>query len=1118
MTDGKDKKAARRRSHTRQPVFLDPRHRRGRVLGVLAAVSALVAVVWLTTVAIGIYYIDILPENAKLELIRRGGLSGDAVAAPDPVPAAAECTGRAISPTDALPHASGERAAYLRAWPDWALPTLARQCAGFDRVQAEWLEIDVAAQTAHWLSEAGTDTALRDLQRVSPGLELELVALLPLPPVAAGGTSVLDRADVRARIAEALASNVAAGAYAGACVHPQQVEAGHIAGLRALLHAVKRALPTGVTLCVVADGDGALWRDADLVDAVDSVVLRAFREPAADAPPGPLAPQGWFESLMRDAGTAIGAGKLRVALGAFAYAWTEGAAEPVILSYAEAMRRISGHASRIELDAASLNTRAAFVDDAGRATEIWFLDAASLYNQLNTLARGRVAGVTLWPVGLEDPGAWPLFLHGVEAPQAAALSTVSFPDYVGYEGEGPFRRVAQPAVTGQRRFFRDPDTGLINGEIYDRVPRPVTMARYGSAGEKAVALTFDDGPDPEYTSEILDVLKSRGIPATFFVIGSNVVRHPDIVRRMVAEGHEVGSHTFLHPEDTAMGPDRAQLELNALQRLVASVTGRTTYLFRSPYGRSEGPLTEAEAARHLIVEREGYVVAGADIVPRDWEGMTAAGIADYVLDRSRGDDGRVIVLHDAGGDRSATVAAVPLVIDRLRAEGYRFVPLSDFLGLSRDEVMPVATDRFTPLDRASFVAAATVGRLMVSVFWGAVVFGVARSLLVLTLALLRRKHPARLPQPPAGVTVVIPAFNEELVVADAIAAALASDYPDIRVVVVDDGSTDGTAAAVERNYGGDPRVRLIRQENGGKCSALNAAYGVIDTGFVVALDADTLLHPDAVRRLMAHFADPAVGAVAGNVRVGNRRHLLARLQALEYVTAQNIDRRAAERLNAMLVVPGAIGAWRVEAVRKVGLYSSDTVTEDADLTIAILRAGYRVVFEERAYSITDAPETLRAFLKQRLRWSFGMMQTAWKHRRAARTARGVGLFSIPDLWVTGIALGLLAPVADAVFLSALVKAAAGLVQGQPPMNADASLAVIAGWAALPALDLIVALAAFAFERGERRSLLLLVPIQRLIYRPLLYITVYRAVGLALAGRIAGWGKLIRRGHVQMPVR
>ncbi|WP_413875832.1 polysaccharide deacetylase family protein [Albidovulum sp.] len=554
-----------------------------------------------------------------------------------------------------------------------------------------------------------------------------------------------------------------------------------------------------------AEAEGALWRDAGLVAAVDSVLLRAFREPGPGARPGPLAPQDWFEALLGDACAAVGPEKLRLALGSFGYLWTEGDSAPVAVSFAEALRLAlllaARHGGTVALDAAALNTHATFTDAGGRKAEIRLLDMASLHNEILALAGRYVSGVVLWAAGFEDPGAWLLVQRGGVAPPAAALETVAFPDYVGYEGEGPFRRVTDAAVTGHRRLFRDPATGRITGMIYDPMPRPATVERFGHRDEKIVALTFDDGPDAGYTAEILDRLRQSGVPGTFFLIGSNMVSNPGIVRRMVDEGHEVGSRTFFHPEEIATAAGRSRLELNAVQRLLASMTGRTTYLFRAPYGRSEGPLTAAEAAQQAAFEREGYVVAGADIVPRDWEGMTASQIAGYVMGELRGDGGHVVILHDAGGDRSATVAAVPILIDRLRAAGYRFVPLSDFLGLTRDEVMPPATDRLTPLDRASFAAVAGLGRARVWVFWAAVGYGVARSLFVLSLALLRRHHPAGTPAAPGpaateGVTVLIPAFNEELVIADAIAVALASDHPGISVIVVDDGSTDGTAAAV----------------------------------------------------------------------------------------------------------------------------------------------------------------------------------------------------------------------------------------------------------------------------------------------------------------------------------
>lgn len=1103
------------RSRKRHPVFLDVRQRRGRWLKILAAVSGFALLAWLTTVALGIYYLEILPESAKLDLIRQGSVTTDISADTETVLAEPDCPAGLVVPSGANPAAT---VAYLRTATDVSSATLRRDCTEIGGFLAEALAIDVAAQTVDWLDKPSLESAVKYLIGDAPAPEMELVAMLPLPPLEGVTPSFLDNPEARARIIAALTAKVAEAGAVGLCVYPYQFEFGHLEGLQSLLAEVRADLPENVTTCLLADAEGPLWRDAKLIDSVDSIVLRAFREPDRGAPPGPLAPQDWFDSLIGDAVAAMGTGKLRVALGSFGYMWTEGTAEPINLPYAEAMRLASVHKAAIALDPASLNTRITFANAAGKASEIWLLDAVSLHNQLIALAKTGATGSLLWSVGQEDPAAWVLLARGPAPVPAALLEPVSFPDVVSYVGSGPFRKVIERAAVGQRRFTRDSDTGYINGQIYDAIPRPFTVERFGALDRKVVALTFDDGPDDPYTTEILDALKEQKVPGTFFVIGTNVVKYPDLVRRMIDEGHEVGSHTFFHPEDTATGVERMRLELNALQRLLASVTGRTTFLFRAPYGRSEGPMTRSEAEQHLVVEKTGLVVAGADIVPRDWENMTAEGIVDYVMDNLTDNGGQVIVMHDSGGDRSETVAAVPLMIERLRAKGYNFVPLSSFIGLSPDDVMPYATDMLTPLDRAYYVALATIGHALIWIFWGAIAFGVARTLLVLAFALLRRRHTVKAGQPLVRVAIVIPAYNEELVIADAIKAALASDYPDISVIVVDDGSTDDTAAVVQRDFGDDPRVHLIQQANGGKWSALNTAYAQLRAEVVVAVDADTVLDAQAVRLLAGHFVDPQVGAVAGTVNVGNRRGLLQRLQALEYITAQNIDRRAAERLNAMLVVPGSVGAWRAEAVHKVGLYSPDTMTEDADLTVAVIRAGYRIVFEEGAFCTTNATEALRAFMKQRLRWSFGMMQTAWKHRRAARTAKGVGLFSIPDLWLTGVVFGLIAPIVDAVVAGGLIKFAIDLAQGLPTQSDVASVWILAGWITLPLLDVLVILTAFGFDRREQVSLVLLVPIQRLIYRPLLYITVYRAVGLALSGRIAGWGKLIRLSRVEKPAR
>ncbi|PKP73381.1 MAG: glycosyl transferase, partial [Alphaproteobacteria bacterium HGW-Alphaproteobacteria-6] len=931
--------------------------------------------------------------------------------------------------------------------------------------------------------------------------------------------------DRRRRLVDAVLAHVAANELAGLCLDPRGLTGDDLADLPALLAGIGRGLAdAGRQSCVIAPAEGALWRDAAALGTVDLVVLLGFVEPWEESPPAALAPQPWFEAVVAEAVARIGADRLVVAMGSFGHGWTGSRPEAEPVGYGEAMHRMLGDGGRIGLDPEALNSRIDLVpgpgagegedestgEGAGGRT-IWLLDAVSLYNQRRTLARHGLAGMAVWPLGLEDPGVWP----ALAGASPADLGTVRLPDFVGYDGDGPFMHVDRLDAPGQRRLTPDPSDGLIRGQDYARIPAPVAIRRFGAGADDMVVLTFDDGPDATHTPGILDALAARAVPATFFLIGSNVMDTPATVRRMIAEGHEIGSHTFLHPDIEVISDLRRSLELNALQRLLISVTGHSTTIFRTPYGRGPGPLTAAEALAFVPIEAAGYTMVGSNAVPRDWEGLDPEAIVASTLDQMKPRGGNVIVMHDGGGDRSATVAALPLLIDTLRAQGYRFVTLASLLGVERAALMPAEAGARVRLDAVSFTLIGAAGTVLRGFFWIAITLGALRALTILTLALARRRRRGEGGGylPPA--TVVIPAFNEEEVILTSVATAMNSDYPDLRVIVIDDGSRDHTYQRVAAAWADDPRVTILRQDNQGKALALDHAYGQVGTEIVVAIDADTLILPDAIRRLVQPFRDPAVGAVAGKVRVGNQTGLLTRLQALEYIVAQNIERRAAEVFHGILVVPGAIGAWRVAAVRKAGLYTNETQAEDADLTVAVQRAGYRVVYEPAAVSVTEAPATLGMFMRQRLRWTLGMMQTAWKHRRAAREGRAVGLIAIPDLWLFGVVLALLAPVADLVFFGVLADLLVDIALGRPMLDAPMSALILAGYLLLPLIDVVAALVAFGFER-KAPWLVLLIPVQRLVYRPLLYITVYRAVWRALTGTLANWGRQVRLGTVRLP--
>lgn len=1107
----------------RTPIFADPGHRRRRLVRVIASGLIGLSLLWLVGFAVSLYFVEKLPQPETLRATQ------DSVQAPDklfPVPLDMPAMTDPLLPLPEPSTAScpvtdldgREVFAFLPYWPEWAYASLRRACTAIDVLMPEWHRVDdFAAGIVPFDADTEHQHYIRELL-ATKAAALDLFPVITITEAAWRAPEAVTPAELRHMIAE-ITALAAQEAYDGVCIAPSEVPAALRPAFVEALAALRAELTAaGRQTCLILYGGSGLLEQDGLTEAADRFIWQAFQDPWIGSAPAPLAPQGWFDAMLHEAAARIGPDKLVVALGGFAFDWSSDSAVPERIAFAEAMRRTALHGGSVSFPRDALNTRIVYTDADGARHEIWALDAVSAFNQITALEARGLNAISLWPMGLEDPSVWRIAGAPLTGPQTAAdrLAEVRLEDYVGYDGAGPLRRITAVETPGTRVLKADPESGLITGQHYTAPPTPYSIERFGQGAPDTVVLSFDDGPDAEYTPQILDTLKEKNAPALFFLVGRNILQNPDIVRRLVEEGHEIGSHTFFHPQLEAIPGFRTQMELNALQRLLVSLTGQGTILFRTPYGRGEGPLTGEDAQPMSLIDEAGYIVVGSEIVPPDWLDPSAEEIVEHVRTALRAGAGNVIVLHDAGGDRSATVEALPLIIDMLRADGYRVVSLAEMMGVERDALMPPGEGARAAFDGVSFGVLSVLSPVLTWVFWFVIVLGAGRSLTLLVLAHLRRPwRDDGAPYTPS-VTVVIPAFNEEAVILNSIETVLASDYPDLKVIVVDDGSHDHTYERVSGAYPGDPRVTVIRESNQGKWMALDTAYAMIDTDIVVAIDADTVITPDAIRRLVRPFRDPRVGAVAGNVKVGNRHNLLTRLQALEYITAQNIDRRAFEVLNAMLVVPGAIGAWRAAAVRAAGLYTNETVTEDADLTVAVIRAGYRVRFQERAFSLTEAPETVRAFLRQRLRWSFGMMQTGWKHRRALREGRAVGLISLPDLLAFGVLLPLLAPFADLVFLGTLADFAFDTLLDRPrPAHGNAYL-VMLGYLLLPLMDVVGALLALRFERGESAWMVLLIPFQRFFYRQLLYVTVYRAVYRALVGRLAAWGKLVRLGNVRLP--
>jgi len=619
---------------------------------------------------------------------------------------------------------------------------------------------------------------------------------------------------------------------------------------------------------------------------------------------------------------------------------------------------------------------------------------------------------------------------------------------------------------------------------------------------KRLALTFDDGPDPTWTPKIMALLRRYHVPGAFFVVGSRVTRYPELVRKLHREGFELGNHTFTHADLSTLPFWESNAQVALTESAIMGVTGIRTRLLRPPYSATPEAVTPHQEEVLGRIAGQGYIVAVADIDPEDW---SRPGVANIVARTTpRGQTGGVVLMHDAGGDRSQTVAALAQLIPRLQRQGWHFASLSEMLGVPRTALEVPARPGLKISGRILVVVLAiarwiTDTAIFLTLFIGVLV--IARLLLVFLLARRHSRNPLVAPgdlshTPP--VSVIVPAYNESIGIERGVRSLAASDYPEFEVVVVDDGSDDGTGDIIERAQ--IPGVRLIRQANGGKPKALNNGIGQALHDIVVTVDGDTVFERETLQRLVQPFRFPEVGAVSGNTKIGNRQGLLGRWQHIEYVMGFNLDRRMYEVLDCMPTVPGAIGAFRKEALADVGRVSSATLAEDTDVTMAIGRAGWRTVYVQDARAWTEAPATLSQLWRQRYRWAYGTIQSVWKHRRAM-FVRGdkIGRRAVPYLFLFQVFMPLCAPLID---LFALY----GLLFLSP-------LPILIAWIAFNVVQMLLGLYAFRLDEEDPRPLLVM-PLQQLVYRQMMYLVVIESVVNALAGSRLGWVRMERTGAMQ----
>jgi len=548
--------------------------------------------------------------------------------------------------------------------------------------------------------------------------------------------------------------------------------------------------------------------------------------------------------------------------------------------------------------------------------------------------------------------------------------------------------------------------------------------------------------------------------------------------------------------------------------------------FRPPYSIDQEPDTADEVKPLEQVQALGYITVGDKIDPNDWSlnpHYSAAQIVQAVFDQLN--RGNIILLHDGGGDRSQTVKALPMIIDGIRARGYRIVPVSELIGDSYAQVMPALTsarERWAArVDNLAFWMFSLILVGIQYIFFIGDILMTGRLVIIGALACIDRLRGSSAQRLDSGfqpnVAVLIPAYNEEKVIERTIRSVLASTYPKLRVIVIDDGSKDRTLEIARTMFVKEiaaGKVLVLTKPNSGKAEALNYGLQHVTEPYYIGIDADTVIAREAVARLVPHFADPNVGAVAGNAKVGNRVNIWTRWQALEYITSQNFERRALDLLGAVTVVPGALGAWRTELVEQAGGYPVSTVAEDADLTMNILRRGYCVIYEDRALAYTEAPMSARGLMRQRFRWSFGILQAVWKHRGALLRRGSFGWFALPNIVIFQILLPLVSPFIDVMFVVSALWYFVDRHFHPYAANPASFQKLVIYFVSFLVIDFLASSLAFALERRDPRQhedywLLADIWIQRFTYRQVFSVVLFKTLKRAIDGRAFSWDKLER---------
>src|ERR1700732_3247181 len=760
----------------------------------------------------------------------------------------------------------GIRAAFYVPWAAASFSSLRSYAHQIDMLYPDWLHVltadgklqSIDEQTSDFFDVVQGGTVLPVDNRVMPFLKTENPAMEVFPMVnnfngrdwVGDIVGFLNDPVARALFRRQTAQFLSSGHYRGLMVDFESFPASGQPGYVALLKELSSDLhERGMKLYVAVPSHNGEFDYPAVAASADGVVLMNYDEHFPFAASGPVASQDWFVQNLNFAKTVIPQEKIICAIANYGYDWVlkpkKGKLPPEVhdssVSVQAAWLAARDSDEDVNFDDDAMNPHFSYLDERSLRHDIWFLDAGTALNHMRAAAGLGIRTFALWRLGAEDRSLWRVWHLPLDAGASDKLRDVPPGQDVDMEGQGEILRIEDKPAHGTRELTIDPDTKQITDENFQSLPEPYRVARYGYSTNQ-VALTFDDGPDPEWTPKILDVLKRKNASATFFLIGIQTDKFSGLAKRIYQEGHTVGNHTFTHPDVSNISSSYFRLELNLTERLFASLLGIRTTLLRPPYAIDEEPDTADQVRPLEFAQEMGYTTVGNKIDPNDWRDnprRSAEQITSYVLSHlppcSANDlrCGNIVLLHDGGGNRQETVRALPMIIDGIRARGFQIVPVYQLLGKTRAEVMaplPAGERWVARLDRLGFWLFKAAVTMITWIFFLGDLLMTGRLLFIGAAAVYDRVHerilgrPAEIASYKPRVAVLIPAYNEEKVIVRTIRAALNSDYPNLRVIVIDDGSKDRTLEVARTAFVAEEKagqVLILTKANAGKAEALN---------------------------------------------------------------------------------------------------------------------------------------------------------------------------------------------------------------------------------------------------------------------------------------------------------